>query len=82
MLRVCVFHAFQSFSRSKVLKEARQNRHLEQGEDCLCNRNGHIRGRLRTFGQRYAPLTDHGRIYCKHGDMTDITAIARVGLQF
>ena len=26
----------------KVLKEAWQNRHLEQGEDYFCNRNGHV----------------------------------------
>ena len=51
MLRVCVFHALRLSSRSKVLKEARQNRHLEQGEDCLRNCNGHIGDRLRNFGQ-------------------------------
>ena len=26
----------------KALKESLQNRHLEQGEDYFCNRNGHV----------------------------------------
>jgi hypothetical protein len=49
MLRVCVSHMLQSLSRSKVLKESWQNRHLEQGEDYFCNRNGHMVGRQRTL---------------------------------
>ena len=42
VLRVCVSHVLRSFPRSKALKESRQNRYLEQGEDYFCNRNGHM----------------------------------------
>ncbi|KAH9990081.1 hypothetical protein BJV77DRAFT_1069105 [Russula vinacea] len=42
VLRVCVSHALLSFFRSKSLKECWQNRHLEQGEDYFCNRNGYM----------------------------------------
>jgi hypothetical protein len=42
VLRVYVSHALRSPFRSKVLNQARQNRHLEQKEDYSWNHNGHM----------------------------------------
>ena len=65
ILRVYVLHVLRLRFRSTVLMEARKYRHLEQGQDCSCNFNGHMDGKLCASRSWYVPPTDYERMFLK-----------------
>jgi hypothetical protein len=83
MLRVYVFHVLRLRFGSKVFKDARKYRHLEQGQDCPCNFIGHMDRKHCAPHSWYVPPTVsfYERMFFDRGDMADIIGIVRVNFQ-
>jgi hypothetical protein len=82
MLRVYVSHALRLSPRRRALKEARKIRHLEQEQDCSCDFNEYNCSRHCTPYSWWVFPTVYGRMFCERSDITDITGILRVKVQF